>query len=268
MVAYATNAYKNEKRRQAKSLTREGMFISDYVHAKYNAVYIEAAHLYNTINRIHPRKPDLRRTTEYRVWKNNVSAGLNMPVNPIPRQKKRQFVHDIHRDIPLPLVVDPKSIITVLPTIESPTADSQTSPQPPPESPTSDSQTSPQPPPESPRTDRQTPQKIMQLKIPLMPSPTTSKAIQDPQKIVETAYTETVLDEGNQTEMLSPSILDEISPEIIDKIIADLRQEPGLNDIMTDIENQMNVEEEIVGLNIDIPELVDPLEEELQNIFW
>ena len=244
------------------------MFISDYVHTKYNAVYLEAARLYNEINRIHPRKPDLRRTTEYRVWKNNISAGLNMPVNPIPRQKKREFVHVIHRDIPLPLVVDPESIITVLPTIESPTADSQTSPQPPPESPTSDSQTLPQPPPESPPTDRQTPQRIMQLKIPLMPSPATSKAIQDPQKIVEVAYTETVLDEGNQTEMLSPSILDEVPQEIIDKIVADLRQEPGLNDIMTDIENQMHVEEEILGLNIDIPDLVDPLEEELQNIFW
>ena len=253
MAAYTTNAYKNEKRRQAKSLIREGMFISDYVHTKYNAVYQEAAHLYNTLNRIHPRKPDLRRTTEYRQWKNNVSTELNKPVTPIPRQKTREYVHVIHRDIPLPLVVDPESIITVLPTIESPTADSQTSPQ---------------PPPESPRTDRQTPQKIMQLKIPLMPSPTTSKAIQDPQKMVETAYTETVLDEGNQTEMLSPSILDEVSPEIIDKIIADLRQEPGLKDIMTNIENHMDVEEEILGLNIDIPDLPDPLEEELRNIFW
>ena len=85
---------------------------------------------------------------------------------------------------------------------------------------------------------------------------------------METAYTETVLDEGNQTEMLSPSILDEgnqtemlspsildeVSPEIIDKIIADLRQEPGLKDIMTNIENHMDVEEEILGLNIDIPD--------------
>ena len=108
----------------------------------------------------------------------------------------------------------------------------------------------------------------MQLKIPLIPSSNISKAIQDSQKIVEVAYTETVLDEGNPTEMLSSSILDEVPQEIIDKIVADLRQDPGLNDIMTDIENQMHVEEEILGLNIDIPDLVDPLEEELQNIFW
>ena len=261
MAEYTTNAYKNEKRRQSKSLSREGMFISDYVHTKYYAIYQEAAELYNTINRTHPRKPDLRRTIEYRQWKNNMAANLNHPVIPIPRQKNREYVHVTHRDIPIPLAVHPNSTLTVLPTIESSREDRQTPPQPP------ESQTSPQPP-ESPPTIIQTPPKIMQLKIPLIPSSNISKAIQDPQKIVEVAYTETLLDEGNPTEMLSPSVLDEVPQEIIDKIVADLRQEPGLNDIMTDIENQMHVEEEILGLNIDIPDLVDPLEEELQNIFW
>ena len=270
MAEYNTNAYKNEKRRISKSLTREGMFISDYVHTKYYAIYQEAAELYNTINRTHPRKPDLRRTIEYRQWKNHMAANLNNPVTPIPRQKNREYVHVTHRDIPIPLAVHPNSILTVLPTIESSREDRQTPPQPP------ESQTLPQPPesqtlpqpPESPPTIIQTPPKIMQLKIPLIPSHNISKAIQDPQKIVEVAYTETVLDEGNQTEKLSPSILDEVPQEIIDKIVADLRQDPGLKDIMTGIENQMNVEEEILGLNIDIPDLVDPLEEELQNIFW
>ena len=278
MAEYTTNAYKNEKRRQAKTLTREGMFISDYVQTKYRAIYQEAAELYNTINRIHPRKPDLRRTFEYRQWKNNIAVNQNNPVTPIPRQKNREYVHVTHRDIPIPLAVHPDSILTVL-NIESSREDSQTTPQPPesqtspqpPESQTSpqspESQTSPQTP-ESPPTIIQTPPKTMQLKIPLIPSSNISKAIQDSQKIVEVAYTETVLDEGNPTEMLSSSILDEVPQEIIDKIVADLRQDPGLNDIMTDIENQMHVEEEILGLNIDIPDLVDPLEEELQNIFW
>ena len=263
MVAYTTNQYKNEKRRQAKSFIREGMFVSDYVHTKYNAVYQEAAELYNQINRIHPRKPDLRRTTEYRQWKNNMSAQQNKPIVQIPRQKNRVYVHITHRDIPIPSAADP-NIITDLPTIESPRTTRQTSSQ---------------PPSESPRAVRQ---KIMQLKIPLTPSPNTPKPIQDPQKIVETVidegnemlspsildttYTETVIDEGNQ--MLSPSILDELSPEIIDKIIDDLRQDPGLGEIMTNIENQTNVEEEIVGLDVDIPDIDDLLEEELQNIIW
>ena len=294
MAEYNTNEYKNRKRRQARSLIREGMFISDYIQTKYYNIYQEAAELYNSINRTNPRKPDLRRTIEYRQWKNNMAADLSMHVTPIPRQKKRQFVHVIHRDIPIPLTVHPSSSLTVLPIVESPRPDNQTSPQPPesprpdnqtspqpPESPRADNQTSPQPPesprsdnqtspqpPESPLTNIQTSQKIMQLKIPLMPSPKMSNSIQDPQEILETAYTETVLDEGNQTEILYPSLLDEVSPETVDKIIADLRQDPELKDIMVNIENEMNVEEEILGLNIDIPDIDDPLEEELQNIFW
>ena len=292
MAEHTTNAYKNQKRRQARSLIREGMFVSDYVQTKYYNVYQEAAELYNSINRTNPRKPDLRKTIEYRQWKNNMSSCLSMPSIPIPRQKKREFVHVIHRDIPIPLAVHPSSSLIVLPTIESPRADNQTSPQSPespradnqtspqpsespradnqtspqsPESPRADSQTSPQSP-ESPLTDIQTSQKIMQLRIPLMPSPNMSNSIQDPQKTQE--YIETVVDEGNQTEILYPSLLDEVSPETIDKIIADLRQDPELKDIMVNIEKEMNVEEEILGLNIDIPDIDDPLEEELQNIFW
>ena len=293
MADSTSNEYKNQKRRQARSLIREGMFISDYIQTKYYNIYQEAAELYNSINRTNPRKPDLRRTIEYRQWKNNVSADLSMPLTPIPRQKKRELVHVIHRDIPIPMTVHPSSSLIVLPTVESPRADNQTSQPPesprsdnqtspqPPESPRADNQTSPQPPespradnqtspqpPESPRADKQTSQKIMQLRIPLMPSPNMSNSIQDPQKTLETAYRETVLDEGNQTEILYPSLLDEVSPEIIDKIITDLRQDPELKDIMVNIENEMNVEEEILGLNIDIPDIDDPLEEELQNIFW
>ena len=46
---------------------------------------------------------------------------------------------------------------------------------------------------------------------------------------------------------------------IIDKIISELREEPELMDIVAGIE---------VGLDIDIPDLDDPLEDELENILW
>ena len=137
----------------------------------------------------------------------------------------------------------------------------------------------------------------MELRIPLIQLPTTPKAKQNPQEIIQTEYTETVIDErhspsvpGQYTETvideeneildtmytetviaegdepLSPSMLDEISPEIIDKIITDLQQDPNIKDMMMNIENQMNVEEEITDLEIDIPDIDDLLEEELQNI--
>ena len=64
------------------------MFISDYVYTKYKSIYQEAAVLYNEINQKHPRKPDLRKTIEYRHWKNTLAASNNMPMIPIPREKK------------------------------------------------------------------------------------------------------------------------------------------------------------------------------------
>ena len=248
MAAYTTNAYKNEKRRQTKSLVREGMFVADYVQTKYSTIYKEAAESYNQINKLHPRKPDLRRTTEYRLWKNKTSIQQNKPAISIPRQKTRQYVHIIHRDIPLD--IDPN-----IPTDISIT--------------------------ESPRPARETPQKTMELRIPLIQLPTTPKAKQNPQEIIQTEYTETANDEENEIldtmytetviaegdEPLSPSMLDEISPEIIDKIVTDLQQDPNIKDMMMNTENQMNMEEEITDLEIDIPD-IDDLLEELQNIMW
>ena len=266
MAAYTTNAYKNEKRRQAKSLVREGMFVADYVQTKYSTIYKEAAQLYNKINKLHPRKPDLRRTTEYREWKNKTSIQQNKPTTSIPRQKNRQYVHIIHRDIPLDIDPNIHTDISIT---------------------------------ESPRPARETPQKTMELRIPLIQLPTTPKANQNPQESIQTEYTETVIDERHNPsvpcqytetvtdeeneildtmytetviaegdEPLNPSMLDQVSPEIIDKIITDLQQDPNIKDMMTDIENQMNMEEETTDLEIDIPDIDDLLEEELRNIIW
>ena len=68
------------------------------------------------------------------------------------------------------------------------------------------------------------------------------------------------------TDMLYPSLTDEVAPEVIDKIVAELREDPELKDIMSEIEQQLEVEE--VGLDFDIPELADPLEDELENMMW
>ena len=249
MAEYTTNAYKNEKRRQAKTKVREDMFVADYVQTKYSTIYKEAAQLYNQINKLHPRKPDLRRTTEYRQWKNKTSTQQNKPTTSIPRQKNRQYVHIIHRDIPLDIDPNIHTDISIT---------------------------------ESPRPARETPQKTMELRIPLIQLPTTPKANQNPQESIQTEYTETVIDEENEIldtlytetviaegdEPLNPSMLDQVSPEIIDKIITDLQQDPNIKDMMTDIENQIIMEEETTDLEIDIPDIDDLLEKELRNIMW
>ena len=267
MAEHTTNQYKNDKRRHARTLTREGMFISDYVNTKYNCIYQEAAALYNEINQINPRKPDLRRTKEYRQWKNNFASARNMPLTTIPREKKRQLVHMTHRDIPISTTSHSAIVCVDLPVIENPATDNQILPESPrTEIPLADDQSSPQSP-EKPIQDNRISGMTMQLNIPLMQGPTITKTVQAPKEIPGTDYMETVIDEGNQAETFNPSLIDEVSPEVMEKIISDLQKDPHLKDMMADIESQFNIEEEIVGLDIDVYDLHDPLEEELRSIF-
>ena len=98
--------------------------------------------------------------------------------------------------------------------------------------------------------------KMMCLNIPLIDIPTsTHKSSQ-----------ESIIEEGDQ--IPPPSILDGIPPETIEKIIQELRADPNLKDIMEDVEQEISttedVEEEIIGLELELPELDDLLEEELE----
>ena len=251
------------------------MFVNDYVKTKYKDIYQEAAILYNQINQNYPRKPDLRKTVEYRHWKNSIAAANNMPITPIPRQKNRECTHMIHPNIPIDTTTSPPHITTSPPDItpiDLSTAEISIpdETQPPAEN------TVPQnpSPAEKQSSDRQIDKRIagktMQLTIPLMQIPTSRKTIQHPEGILATASQEIVMEEGNQPEVLDPSILDEISPEIMEKLIHELQRDPNLKDIMDDVQNnieeELNIAEELVGLTIDLPELDDPLEEEA--IFW
>ena len=183
----------------------------------------------------------------------------------MPRQKRRQFVHTTHRNIPLSQRVDPTVSLIVLPDVGNENSV--------PESPRAETESSP-PPSESPRTESVR-EKVMQLRIPLLtPSQRDPNPLQTPVETpVESVETpdetlETVIDEVIQesSDILHPSLTDEIAPEIIDKIITELREDPELKDIVAGIEQQIEVEE--VGLDIDIPDLCDPLEDELENILW
>ena len=286
MAAQTTKVYKCEKRRETRSQTREAIFISEYVQNKYARIFEEAAEAYNNLNNKYPRKPDLRRTDEFRLWKISVSSN---PSGPFSKQKPRQYRHIAHRNIPLQQRADPTASLSVQPDV--------------PESPPPESESSP-PPAKRPRAE---PEKIMMLRIPLLtPSQSepeapvetpaessesvTEEVIQEPEAPVETpaesyeSVTEEVIQEPEapvetpdesyesvteeviqqSSENLYPSLLDELSPEIIEKIIAELREEPAIKDVMA--EEQIEVEE--VGLEIDIPDLYDPLEDELANICW
>ena len=261
MSVSQSNAYKNEKRNYNKSLTREGMFVNDYVQIKYKSIYQEAASLYNQINQKYPKKPDLRKTTEFRVWKNTIAAANNNAITPVPRQKSYKYKRMIHRNIP----VNTTAEISVPDQIQSPAESPSPSESPIPQSPSSV---------EKQAADHQIDKRLagttMRLHIPLIQMPTSRKATQHPDGILASASQEIVMEEGNQPEVIDPSILDEISPETIEKLIHELQRDPNLKDIMDDVQNsieeELNVEEELIGLTVDLPELDDLLEEEA--LFW
>ena len=69
MATKQINLYKKRIRQANNSRKRQALFIAEYVQTKYNEIYIEAAELYNNINILYPKKPDLTRSDEFRNWK-------------------------------------------------------------------------------------------------------------------------------------------------------------------------------------------------------
>ena len=81
--------------------------------------------------------------------------------------------------------------------------------------------------------------KCMQLRIPLMKSPAvTTETLQ--------TVTEEVLQEGTTFQL---SLHQEIPPEVIEKIINELRAEPELRSILTSIEQELGMD---MGIDMDI----------------
>ena len=258
MAVSQSNAYKNEKRIKYKTITREGVFISEYVQTKYKDIYREAAMLYNQINQKHPQKPDLRKTTQFRQWKNDVAIANGECTTRIPREKEYKYTRTNHRDIILNVTTE-------------------TAAETPSESPISPNQ-----------IDECINGMTMCLNIPLMETPRNNSSKetvmeegdQDPsilEQAMETLHNnsseETVMEEGDQDpsileQALDPSILDQISAETMDKIISELQQDPNLKDIMDDVQDTIQresiTEEELIGLTIDLPDIEDLLEEEFK----
>ena len=106
----------------------------------------------------------------------------------------------------------------------------------------------------------------------------TPEPIQSPPGILETAYRESIEQEDHQEEMLEPSLIDVVPPDIVEKIIAELQQDPGLSAIMSDIEKNFNIQEEGLGdvpdiydpleLEVDVPDINDLLADEIENMLW
>ena len=166
-------------------------------------------------------------------------------------------------EAPIPCPEESEQSVRAVRTARNPVIDEDEAPSPAPRSPSSQSEQ-----PETPVIDEDqapTPDELrtgkhvyadnMQLKIPLL-KPTNRPAV-----IVETlqTVTEETLQRGTAFE---PSLYEELAPEVVDKIINELRAEPDLQDIVTCIEQDLEFEQ----LGMDIAMLEDDLlEKELEN---
>ena len=79
---------RRQLRKSRHDQKRQNSLITDYIQHKYANVYTEAFHFYERLNNQYPKKLDLRKTEEYRVWKSSVSdtsaqSQVQEPPNPV-----------------------------------------------------------------------------------------------------------------------------------------------------------------------------------------
>ena len=276
----------NEQRRAHRSKARQDVFISEYISLKYFDLYAEAVKFYNALNTMYPVKYDLRKTVEYKTWKAEIKGQpLKIRKLPMPEHTNIQTVPPQSPSLS-ESPTQSQSLVESPPQnpylAESPPQNpclSESPPQrpslaeSPPQSPCL-SESPPQSPclsespPQSPSLSESPPQSPtekephvyrdnLQLRIPLIQyEPQTPR----PTVTSETLYT--VTEEILEENTIQPTIFEELAPGILDQIINELRQEPDLRDIFTDIEQQFEFEQ--LGMDIDISE-DNTLENELDQ---
>ena len=320
MAASQTNEYKNQKRIERKGIIRQSLFVSEYIQCKYPDIYKEVGLVYNKLNTVYPRKPDLRKCREFREWKNNVAVQYGQQTSLIPREKTYKYMRTKYNNMAINPVNEPPSenpttqekqpqrIMCLNIELMTPPRDSTVhetvieegdwavqesihTPDPTPQEPThTDDPSTPQEPLEqvidlsiideiAPQVvekiidklrldpelnnDPFTPQEPTHTDDPSTPQEPLEQVIDPtPQEPTHTGDPSTPQEPLEQ--IINPSIMDEIAPEVVEKIIQELHLDPDLNDLMNDIESQ--IEEEIVGLEVDIPELEYIMDQD--DMFW
>ena len=260
----------NEQRRANKSKARQALFIAEYFQTKYFELYNEAATFFNALNKMYPTKYDVRKAPEFRQWKSCINGEIR-------KSRKRTTYLNIEVDETMPQTPDESESLppqTPQTPAESspPQSPAESSPPQTPQSPVESSP--PQPPAESsPPQTPQTPAESSPPQSPAESSPPQSPVeysdtmelripllnYRVPQKSLPTVITETI-EITQETE--EPLTLDDIPAEKIEEIINQLRQDPDLRNIFTDIEQQLEFEHLGMDIDIDIPEQ-NLLEDEL-----
>ena len=236
-----------QKKIQRRGLTarkRQASFVAEYVFVKYFDIYKEAAQLFNQLNALHPRRPDLRKSIEFKNWQRQIKG-----LPEIRDYKNRTMTNGIfYQDIPLNTngdVLKDSDIIQMCP-------------------------------------KKVMQLNIPLLSIPQDKRQERGETTNHQESEEFQQVNEEVIDEGdtNQDDLteVQPSIFDDLPQETLDDMVSQLQNDPNLAAIMSDFDTDvcMNVqidnstekghddENELdIELNID-----DLLEKELNDIIW
>ena len=220
---------KNLLRRQFRQEARAAIFINEYVKAKHEEIYEEAAAFYNYVNNIYPQKSDLRKAEEFKAMKlgftfvvkqkNNVVKDLRQVYLPITTTNQENFTVIAYKDpqadtVPVTTFPSTTEQANTVPVTTFPSTTQQADTVPVTTFPSTTQQADTVP-------GKDKPEKIMQLRIPLMSS-----------RVMTAKVTQEILEENPLTtvcnELLPPDIqptLDgEIPEEAYNQILAGLRQ--------------------------------------------
>ena len=251
---------KNAARRQYRQDAREALFIQAYIKEKYPEIYEEAGTFYNYINKIYPQKRDLRRTDEFNALKlgftfvvkeqnkpltqvyqpidfaeGNYTVVAHMPGTATEQPATEQAATE------QAATEEPEQVVTQQAATEQAATEE-------PEQVVTEQAATEQAALEQPKQT-----KVFELKIPLMSAGLSTKTQGIQEKPLAAACRETLQD-------IDESILaDEIPQSVYESILAELRGDPYLSDIMNDIELEFDME-------VDLPLEDDRLEQELYNL--
>ena len=251
---------KNAARRQYRQDAREALFIQAYIKEKYPEIYEEAGTFYNYINKIYPQKRDLRRTDEFNALKlgftfvvkeqnkpltqvyqpidfaeGNYTVVAHMPGTATEQPATEQAATE------QAATEEPEQVVTQQAATEQAATEE-------PEQVVTEQAATKQAALEQPKQT-----KVFELKIPLMSAGLSTKTQGIQEKPLAAACRETLQD-------IDESILaDEIPQSVYESILAELRGDPYLSDIMNDIELEFDME-------VDLPLEDDRLEQELYNL--
>ena len=271
---------KNQLRREQRSKMRQDLIITEYIQLKYHDIYTETTEFYNSINRKYPAKYDLRKTDEFKLMKADTTGeriekpshhpieqvseprpatpDLREPPTPVRLRFERHTYEDaLQLRIPLmsPKPKRPPVTTEIIEegTIQTPPVTTEIIEEGTIQTPSVTTEIIEE-------GTIQTPPVTTEIieEGTIQTPPVTTEIIEEgtiQTPPVTTEILPMLTDEILKEDTIQPSLYDELDPQLIQRIIDDLRGEPCLQDIFTNIEQQVEFEE--LGMDIDLDILED-----------